>query len=598
MTDRNRAGGSPRISRRAALTGGAAVAVGGLFWLSAPPSTAQNAGTAPLEIEVTPVGVPAGELNAIIRGLQDGSATQRSPALRAAQPSPNIRVLRIRAEDPPKPASGNRSMPAQERWSAVAYDYGRQRTLLLEGRLGDSAPDRVRTQNYQPVPSIEEWRDARDLLRRHPYFGPLLRSGDFIAYRPMPPVAGGRGRRLITVGVLPRIDGDRALRRLLPLGGDAAPHEIVAVDLASGEVRRFAARAPARSRATAEPTCGAPVAADQPTSSVSDTGQYLVRIKRAGKVIWEFTAVRPSASSGMNGSGVQLNNVRYKGQSVLHRAHVPILNVSYEDDICGPYRDWQWQESMLEADGADVAPGFRKTTSAPRTIIQSGDDSGNFLGTAIWVDGEEVTLMAELEAGWYRYVSQWTFHTNGTIKPRWGFAGVADNCICNTHYHHAYWRFDFDIGDTPDDNYVEELRDGKWQSVPTERKAHRDAALERRWRVGSRGAKAKYEIRPGHHDGRAKNMPDWPYPRGDLWFLRFENGQIDDGVPDQDGSGTEADIDKFVTGASLQRADIVVWYAAHFAHSETVAGAHGRHGPGHVLGPNLVPVSWGDPTPV
>ena len=54
--------------------------------------------------------------------------------------------------------------------------------------------------------------------------------------------------------------------------------------------------------------------------------------------------------------------------------------------------------------------------------------------------------MAELEAGWYRYVSQWTFHTNGTIKPRFGFAAVQNNCVCNVHHHHAYWRLDFDIG--------------------------------------------------------------------------------------------------------------------------------------------------------
>jgi len=52
--------------------------------------------------------------------------------------------------------------------------------------------------------------------------------------------------------------------------------------------------------------------------------------------------------------------VDYKGKRVLYRGHVPILNVKYDGDACGPYRDWQNEESMIQAPaGNDVAPGFR-----------------------------------------------------------------------------------------------------------------------------------------------------------------------------------------------------------------------------------------------
>ena len=40
----------------------------------------------------------------------------------------------------------------------------------------------------------------------------------------------------------------------------------------------------------------------------------------------------------------------------------------------------------------------------------------------IGIPAKEVVLVSEMEAGWYRYVSEWRLHTDGTIKPRFGFS--------------------------------------------------------------------------------------------------------------------------------------------------------------------------------
>ena len=79
---------------------------------------------------------------------------------------------------------------------------------------------------------------------------------------------------------------------------------------------------------------------------------------------------------------------------------------------------------MIEANGNDVAAGFRLCPAPAKTVLDSGNDQGNFLGVAVYVDGaqEEVVLVSEMEAGWYRYISEWRLHVNGTIKPRFGFA--------------------------------------------------------------------------------------------------------------------------------------------------------------------------------
>ena len=88
-----------------------------------------------------------------------------------------------------------------------------------------------------------------------------------------------------------------------------------------------------------------------------------------------------------------------------------------DGDACGPYRDWQNAEGMIQATGLDVAPGFRLCNTPATTILDTGSDTGNDLGVAIYVQGQEVVLVSEMEAGWYRYISMWRLHADGTIRP-------------------------------------------------------------------------------------------------------------------------------------------------------------------------------------
>src|SRR5262249_36981511 len=179
---------------------------------------------------------------------------------------------------------------------------------------------------------------------------------------------------------------------------------------------RFAHGAPARAVA-AERTCGAPVDAGQPTAERGTAGAVEVTVSRGRTVLWHFVAIRPAASTGTRGSGIELRDVAYRGPRILLRAHVPILNVRYDGDVCGPYRDWQWQEGMIQADGTDVAPGFRLCPTPAQTIIDSGSDTGSFLGVGIYVEGQETVLVSEMEAGWYRDQSEWRVHAAAPIPP-------------------------------------------------------------------------------------------------------------------------------------------------------------------------------------
>ena len=74
-----------------------------------------------------------------------------------------------------------------------------------------------------------------------------------------------------------------------------------------------------------------------PRANRGTPGSAKVTVTQGNTLLWDFIVTRPSASSGTNGSGIELQYVNYKGKRVLRRANVPILNVQYDHDACGAY---------------------------------------------------------------------------------------------------------------------------------------------------------------------------------------------------------------------------------------------------------------------
>jgi hypothetical protein len=467
---------------------------------------------------------------------------------------------------------------------ATLYDYLGERALLVDVPLDDDdSPLRVVSTVRQPLPSPEELEAAVAIIGEHPELGPALQEGRLAAYRSMPPLTGvelpdGRVERTVSVGLRPTDGGEG--------------HEIVGVRLGPHEVVRFEDGAPPTARVTAR-RCGLPDAGQN--TVVNRAGAARITVTRDGEVLWRLIAVRPAASSGEFGSGVELRGVSYRGRRVLRRAHVPILNVRYDDNACGPFRDWQNEESRFTAHGDTVAPGFRLCPRPAQTILESGDDRGNFAGVAVYVQGEEVVLVSELAAGWYRYISRyisrWQLHADGMIRPRFGFEAVDSSCVCVTHHHHAYWRLDFDIAGAGDDVVLEhndpplQGHDSNWHILRHEIRRTKNPGRDRRWRVRTQGSNHGYAIIPGDHDGRADR-----YGVGDLWALRYRRGQIDDR---RVAPSTRAALDSFVNGDSIVGTNVVVWYAGHFSHvpGEARAGDD-EHDRGHIVGPTLQPFRW------
>lgn len=466
---------------------------------------------------------------------------------------------------------------------AILHNLAGNEVVEVLGELGDPDSVRVLSTARPRLPNEEEHTWARDVLRMDPDLAQRVDAGEVSFYRPMPPVANvqtadGSIDRAVTVGVR-EVDGSGAVR-----------HRVVAVRAADGEIVEDDPRLPQGDR-----ECGPPPGDGCPAAGGDN--QARLRVWRGDALLWELVLVRPSASSGVNGSGVELRYVDYQGVRALYRAHVPILNVAYEGDAgsgrCGPtYRDWMNEESCFQAEGEEPVAGFRVCTARPRTILD-GTDGGGFRGVAIWVDGDDLLVLSQLQAGWYRYVSEWRFSADGTIRPRVGFAAVANPCTCEPHVHHAYWRLDFDVTG-PDLNLVQEHNSptlpgqlSPWHTIRFEAARPRDPAHQRQWRVRSVRSPHGYTVVPGAEDGTADH-----YGAGDVWVVVYDGDEIDDGEGfTTDPARSRAGIDKFVSGEVVERQDVVFWYGAHFRHAPHEEGAT-TDGGGHRLGPDLIPFNW------
>ena len=474
------------------------------------------------------------------------------------------RLLSFDYIDPDSKGSGRSEPPT--RFRATYFDYTNNRSIVAEGGFNDSAVA-ISVTNDQPNPSPEEFEAAVAVVAADPEFGPAISSKKLEPYPPMPPLSTdpsvkGKPERTVTVGLFPT--------------DEKHPHEIVGVNMVRRTVVRYGGGAPASSNA-ATLNCGVP-SAGQGTTNAGTAGQFEIVISRDGIEFWRFLCIRPSASSGVDRSGIELRDVRYMGKMVLARANAPILNVQYERNFCGPFRDWLWQEGMFDAPGNDVAPGIRMCTSAPGSVLDTGTDFGNFRGVAIW-DREEVRLVSEMNAGWYRYISEWRFHDDGSIEPLFGYGAVTNTCVCRIHTHHVYWRLDFDLATAANNNAFEN-KDGTKKQIESEVKQFRNSTNQT-WIVENSVTGEAALIQPRADDGNADK-----YGKADIWFLRNRFPlEIDDSGQPPDGTSTSARLNPMVNGESIANQDLVVWYAGHWRHDHFEGPVPNRGGGPYVHGP-------------
>lgn len=551
------------------------------FVRSSRANSAKESPQEPTKIRVVAYGPTQADIDSATIAVAGHSDVQKYLA------GTNNRLLSFQLIDPDN--KGQTSLPPS-RFHAEFYDYTHNRLITVEGEFKNLNKFQVSESYFQPLPSEEEFEFAERTLKNDKQFGASLRNGSLKSYRPMPPVisdknSNGHGDRIITVGLM---------------GGttDELQNEIVGVNLSRGGIVRFEAKAPPSSLASPD-ACGVPPAG-QSTTPRNTAGEYQLTVTQGTTELWSLLVIRPSVSSGTRASGIELRNVTYRGKSVLKRGHVPVLNVQYPGGQCGPYRDWQYQEGQFQtpAGSTDPAPGIRMCPSPATTELETGNDTGNFRGVAIYSQNNETVLVTELEAGWYRYIMEWRLGNDGTIRPRFGFGATDNSCVCFLHNHHVYWRFDFDTVNTNNNVFV--IQQGKkWLSpLLVEAKISRNQGGSIFVQNGN--GLDGYLLRPSASDGGVD-----AFGVGDMWVLQYKGTgatpfelQLDDGFNQTTSPNAFIQIDPFVNGESVAYQDVVVWYGAHFVHSDGAnlldpnRDATNIIGTSHVVGPDLIPMNW------
>ncbi len=179
----------------------------------------------------------------------------------------------------------------------------------------------------------------------------------------------------------------------------------------------------------------------------------------AANPVWEMCYVEPEFSSANRGSSLEIKNVHYNGHLVLERSHVPMLFANYTTSTC--YRDWKDDPaSFIAADRVDNPTEPAITTCDASTMPDTpvfncpfGLDGSNGCINGVQVEkyNDRLLLTTNHAASWYKYTARYIFHADGRIQPRFGF-GNSDGTLDNTkHWHHAYWRMNFDINGLDND---------------------------------------------------------------------------------------------------------------------------------------------------
>lgn len=287
--------------------------------------------------------------------------------------------------------------------------------------------------------------------------------------------------------------------------------------------------------------------------------------------VWELEALPVSLSTGPDGSGLEIRNVRYNGRLVLKRGHIPMLNVRYQSG-CGCFRDWMRSNTRFEADNVTGTCFAQPEPGSTRTMCDVGvqsSDIGSFQGIAMEDFGDGFTLVTQSSAGWYRYTMKWTFEEDGTIRPTFGFSNTTNSCALNYRWHHVYWRLDFDI-ESADRNQVAVSRDGQdFEVIETETTQFwddpADVLAPTTWAVFNLDTERGYSLTPGEKEYETPANPQTGNPtfdqfaREDIAFSRYRAGQLTD---NRGGCSVnfEGGTNPIVQGEDISDADVVVWY--------------------------------------
>lgn len=255
--------------------------------------------------------------------------------------------------------------------------------------------------------------------------------------------------------------------------------------------------------------------------------------------------------------GIAFRDVFFKGKKVFHKASLPMIRVQYNTPGNGPYKD--------ALSGGNMQGGVTVREGAPGA-------GSRFL-----------VVESYHRIGHYRITNRWIFRSDGIVLPQLYSAGLQHP---DTHRHHVYYRFDFDIDGQASDLVLWHLSDFAqdvgfgpgWVPLRNEGQFTKTPAANT-WAVLNKPNFIGYTIKAGPFDGVAD-----AFSRNDLWVALY-HGPED--VKGRLGRAFDDQLSQHINNENTDGQDVVVWYCAHLQH---IAADNGDEW--HVCGPILAPFGY------
>lgn len=312
----------------------------------------------------------------------------------------------------------------------------------------------------------------------------------------------------------------------------------------------------------------------------------------ANNPTWEMCWLPPSQSVATDGSGLELRDVHYKGILVAKRMHVPILFAEYRNSsTC--YRDWKDTDAnfvastpvrnMLGVPGSYVATtscdvshaatasyGNCPFLNAPGYSFTSQDCIGS--GVAIEDMGDHVVLTTQHSASWYQYTERYLFWENGDIDPEFGYGNNNGTNNSLTHWHHAYYRFDFDIDGAANNQIIANGIPQTTEFTGLRSLTGGPSGGPTYWDVMNENEGFGYRIVSGANDYNPPNESGRNFHLVDVIGSKFVNNEYADHTNNNLGDCTMA-AGNIANGESIDNTDVVFYYTA------SVRDANGNNWP-------------------
>ncbi len=302
-----------------------------------------------------------------------------------------------------------------------------------------------------------------------------------------------------------------------------------------------------------------------------------------------------------NREGIVLHHIHYtpsgdQRRMVLRQASIAQIHVPYDDngaryhDVSDYGLGGGYMHNIAQADCPQgTLIGTSGTNYICRQVLPQGysykygDESAQ---------SEALSLFSVSHVGAYNYMPQWKFFDNGTIEPWMGATGSLQRFGSNpshgwqidatrigiSHAHNFFWKLDFDLNGSSDDDYVEEINIDAGTTTRTrtmtrfyqEAKRSVDPSRQRSWRIvdpatNTNGHPLSYEILLIDSGHKVVGPSYEAFTHNDFYVTRRKSCErYASHNPTADGCAD--DLDGFVNDESIDNQDIVLWAGLTFYH--------------------------------